>query len=120
VSHQGTFKEPTIKGTSRAYVRLFEYFETPEKWLEFLQRYRVERVPFGMQLAGDCAVRVIDPATSEVAVIGLEVPNEIKYHTYIATGRSFWTEEFASATHRRRRVIEVGYAQALKDEVVPR
>lgn len=120
MSDQGTFKKPTIKGTSRTYVRLFDYFAAAEKWLEFLQRYRVERVPFGMERAGDCAVRVTDLATGEVAVLGLEVPNEIKYHTHTATGRSFWTEEFASATHRRQRIIEVGSAQVSKDDVVPR
>lgn len=118
--HQVIFKKPTISGTSRAYVRLFDYFATAEKWLKFLQRYRVERVPFGMQRAGDCAVRVIDLGTSEIAVLGLDVPNEIKYHTHLATGRSFWTEDFASATHRRHRVIEVGYAEPSRDEVVPR
>lgn len=48
MSHQGSFKKPTIKGTNRAYVRLFEYFVTPQVWLEFLERYRVEYVAFGM------------------------------------------------------------------------
>ena len=120
MNHQGTFKKPTIKETSRAYVRLFDYFATAEKWLNFLHRYRVERVPFGIQRAGDCAVRVIDLESGAVAVLGLEVPNEIKYHTYTAMGRSFWTEEFLNATHRRNRIIEVGNTQVSKDEVVPR
>lgn len=114
------FKRPTIKETNRAYVRLYEYFNTPEKWLAFLERYRVEIIDFGMRRHGDCAIRVIDPETQEVAVLGLELPNTVKYHTYVATSRSFWNEEFASATHRRIRTIEVGDAQASKDEVAPR
>lgn len=88
--------------------------------MEFLQLYRVETVPFGMQRAGDCAVRVTDLATGEIAVFGLEAPNEIRHHTYTATGRSFRTEEFASATQRRHSIIEVGYSLTSKDEVVLR
>lgn len=105
---QATFKKPTIKGTSRAYVRLFSYFQTPEKWLEFLEQFRIEYVAFGMQRAGDCAVRVIEPSNGKVADLGLDVPNEIKYHTYVATARSFWIEEFSSSTYRRHRMTEVG------------
>ncbi len=112
------FKRPTIKATSRAYVRLFECFRTPEEWLSFLSRFRVEHPASGMQRNGDCAVRVIDPSTGEVATLGLEIPNEIKYHTYIATARSFWTESFTSATQRRRRVWEIGYSQPSTDEVL--
>lgn len=121
MDHLRAFKRPTIKETSRAYVRLYGYFKTPEKWLAFLERYRVEYINFGMRRNGDCAVRVIDPATQEIAVLGLDLPNEIKYHTYTdKTDRSVWNEEFASATHRRRRQFEVGSDQASKDEVVPR
>ncbi|AIO71594.1 hypothetical protein DM80_6128 [Burkholderia multivorans] len=36
------FKKPTIKDKGRAYVRLFQYFETPESWLEFLDQYAIE------------------------------------------------------------------------------
>jgi hypothetical protein len=114
------FKRPTIKATSRAYVRLFECFRTPEEWLSFLSRFRVEHPASGMQRNGDCAVRVIDLSTGDLATLGLEIPNEIKYHTYIATARSFWTESFTSATQRRRRVWEIGYSQPSTDEVFDR
>lgn len=120
MDQKGTFKKPTIKATSRAYVRLYEYFTTPDRWLEFIRTYHVEPFNYGMRRDGDCAVRVIDPATREMAVLGLEIPNEIKYHNNVAMGRSFWNENFTSATHRRHRQIESGYAQAFKDEVVPR
>ncbi len=120
LSQQVIFKKPTIKRTNRSYVRLFEYFATAEKWTEFLQKYRVELVPFGMHRNGDCAIRVIDRATNQLAVLGLDVPNEIKYHSYIATARSFWTEEFENATHRLHRIIEIGYQSAPKDEVTPK
>jgi hypothetical protein len=50
MSRQGTFKKPTTKDTSRAYVRLFGYFVTPKGWTEFLQLYRVEPIAVGMQL----------------------------------------------------------------------
>jgi hypothetical protein len=112
------FKKPTIKDTSRAYVRLFGHFRTPQEWLEFLQFNRVEYMPFGMQREGDCAVRVIDLATNDLAVLGLEVPNVVKYHNNVPFGRSFWTEEFLSPTHRRHRVMEIGHeAQVLEDKV---
>jgi hypothetical protein len=114
-----TFKKPTIKATSRAYVRLFGYFSTPEKWLAFIDRYRIEFVEFGMHRNGDCSVRVIDSTNEKIATLGLDVPNEIKYHTYTPTGRSFWTENLFSPTHRRHRVIEIGLLQASKDEVIP-
>ncbi|SOY83461.1 conserved hypothetical protein [Cupriavidus taiwanensis] len=114
------FKRPTIKDTNRAYVRLFEYIKTPDQWLSFLARYSVVNVPYGMKRNGDCAVRVIDPTSGSLAVLGLELPNEIKYHTYVATARNFWTEGFTSATHQRNRVLEVGCAQPRNDDVVPR
>jgi len=42
-----SFKKPTIKATSRAYVRLFGYFSSPSDWLDFLERYQVKcPVPF--------------------------------------------------------------------------
>lgn len=65
-----SFQKPTIKDTNRAYVRLFGYFVTSQKWLEFLQRNRIENVPFGMQRDGGCAVQVIDRATNDPAVLG--------------------------------------------------
>lgn len=117
---QDAFKKPTIKTTSRAYVRLFGYFTSPEAWLAFLDRYRVEPFDFGMQRHGDCAVRVVDPTTGHLATLGLEIPNEIKYHTYIGTAQSFWQERFFSDTQQRYRTFEVGYAQPSKDEVSPR
>lgn len=120
MSRQGAFKKPTIKDTSRAYVRLFEYFTSPEAWLAFVDRYRIESFSFGMQRHGDCAVRVVDPATGHLATLGLSVPSEIKYHTYVATARSFWQECFLSDTQRRERTFEVGYAQPSKDEVSTR
>lgn len=89
---QSAFKKPTIKATGRAYVRLFGYFTSSEAWLAFLERYRVEPFDFGMQRHGDCAVRVIDPTTGQLAALGLEIPNEIKYHTYMATARSFFID----------------------------
>jgi len=119
MSSHVAFKKPTIKGTSRAYVRLFDYFGTADKWLDFLARYRIENVPFGMRRHGDCAVRVVDLATGQLAKLGLEIPNEIKYHTYVATARSFWLENFTSDTERRDRAIEVGYPHPSKDEVLP-
>jgi hypothetical protein len=94
----GTFKKPTIKATSRAYVHLFGYFSSHDAWLAFLERYRVEPFEFGMQRHGDCAVRVVDPTTGRLAALGLEIPSEIKYHTHVATGRSFWQERFLSDT----------------------
>ncbi|MCY0852536.1 hypothetical protein [Cupriavidus sp. D39] len=118
-SHGG-FKKPTIKDNGRAYVRLFGYFATQDEWLRFLTRYVVKHVPFGMERNGDCAVRVIDPTTGELATLGLELPNEIKHHTYVATARSFWNENFANDTQRRSRTVEVGFDQPSKDEVVPR
>lgn len=114
------FRKPTIKGNSRAYVRLFGYFVTPQKWLQFLQLNRVEYIPFGMQRAGDCAVRVIDLATNDLAVLGMEIPNVVKYHNNVAIGRSFWTEEFLSPTHRRHRLTEIGHTQASEDKETPR
>ena len=120
MSSPDSFKKPTIKGTSRAYVRLFGYFATPQKWLEFLRANRIDYMPFGMQREGDCAVRVIDRATNDLAVFGLEVPNVVKYHNNTAFGRSFWTEEFLSPTHQRRSVTEIGYPQASEDKTSPR
>jgi hypothetical protein len=117
MNRQAEFKKPTIKATSRAYVHLFQYFSPLAAWLAFLERYRVEQFDFGMHRNGDCAVRVIDPTTGQLAVLGLEIPNEIKYHTYVATARSFWTESFLSDTQRRNRILEVGNAAPLKDEV---
>lgn len=120
MNQQVAFKRPTIKATSRAHVHLFEYFSTPTAWLAFLERYRVERFDFGMHRNGDCAVRVIDPATGQLAVLGLELPNEIKYHTYAATAQSFWSESFLSKTERRNRILEVGHAGLSRDEVSQR
>ncbi|WP_208458875.1 hypothetical protein, partial [Burkholderia gladioli] len=51
---------------------------------------------------------VIDPATGDLADLGLDIPNQITYHTFAAE-RSFWNERYASATLRRHRTIEVGY-----------
>lgn len=113
------FKKPTIKDHGRAYVRLFQRFETPESWLQFLDRYTIEHRPFGVRRNGDCAVCVLDPATGNLADLGLEIPNEITYHTFAAE-RSFWNERYASATHRRHRVLEVGRDLPSKDEVFPR
>jgi hypothetical protein len=119
VGHQGSFKKPTIKDTNRAYVRLFEFFSSPHEWLEFLQRHHVEYVAFGMQRNGDCAIRVMDSSTGQPALLGLKVPNKIKYHSYVAAARSFWTEDFSDGTHRRHRIIEVGNATPLEDSVIP-
>lgn len=110
-----SFRKPTIKDTSRAYVRLFQYFKTNADWLAFLVRYEVRHVPFGHVSHGDCAVRVIERATGEVARLGLDIPIEIKYHTYVATARSFWNESFVSDTHVRERTIEVGYSEPSRD-----
>ncbi|GAA5013100.1 hypothetical protein GCM10025794_01350 [Massilia kyonggiensis] len=120
MNRQVAFKKPTIKATSRAYVHLFQYFSTPATWLAFLERYKVEQFDFGMHKYGDCAVRVIDPETGQLAALGLEIPNEINYHTYVATARSFWTESFLSDTQRRNRIWEVGCAAPSKDEVISR
>jgi hypothetical protein len=73
-----------------------------------------------MQRHGDCAVRVLDSMTGDLAALGLEILNEIKYHTYVATGRSFWQERFLSETQRRDRTLEIGNPLPLKDEVCPR
>ena len=117
---QAALKKPTIKGTSRAYVRLFGYFSSSESWLEFLERYKVGPFDFGMHRHGDCAVRVVDPTTGQLASLGLGIPSEIKYHTDIATARSFWHECFLSDTQRRQRTLEDGNAQPSTDEVLPR
>jgi hypothetical protein len=93
---QDSFKKPTIKATNRSYVRLFGNFTSPEAWLEFLDPYRIEPFDFGMQWHGGCAVRVVAPTTGHLATLGLEIPNAIKYHTYVATARSFWQECFLS------------------------
>ena len=113
------FKKPTIKDNGRAYVRLFQCFDTPECWLDFLSRYTVQHQPFGVRRNGDCSVCVIDPATGDLANLGLEIPNQITYHTF-AGDRSFWNERYASATHRRHRAIEVRSDRPSKDEIVPR
>lgn len=47
------FKKPTIKDNGRAYVRLFQCFETPERWLDFLNRYSVQPQPSGVARNGD-------------------------------------------------------------------
>jgi len=117
MNQQMTCKKPTIKATSRAYVHLFEYFSIPAAWLGFVERNSIEHFDFGMHRNGDCAVRVIDPATGQLAVLGLEIPNEIKYHTSVATARSFWSESFLGETQRRNRILEVGYTDPSKDEV---
>lgn len=114
------FSKPTIKKHGRAYVRLYDYFKTPDRWLAFLERYTVEHFDVGMRRNGDCAVRVIDPVTQEVAALGLDIPSLITYRTHVATARSFWNEEFRSETHRRQRTFEVGFVQASNDTVVPR
>lgn len=119
MSNSVVFKKPTIKATSRAYVRLFGYFTSSEKWLDFLAHHRIEYVPFGIQRNGDCSVRVINTTTGAIAILGLDVPNEIKYHSHIATGRSFWTEDFLSASHKRHKVSEVGFSKASDDVVTP-
>jgi hypothetical protein len=67
-----------------------------------------------------CSVRVIDLATNDLAVLGLEVPNVVNYHNNVPFGRSFWTEDFLSPTHRRHRVIEIEYAQVSEDKVTPK
>ncbi|BCN13347.1 hypothetical protein RPSD_52320 (plasmid) [Ralstonia solanacearum] len=113
------FKKPTIKDNGRAYVRLFQYFETPECWLKFLEQYSVQTRSFGSRWDADCEVRVIDRATGDLAVLGLAVPNFIKYHTFAAE-RSFWNEWYLSATEKRHRTIEVGYDRPSKDETVER
>ena len=117
---QAAFKKPTIKATSRAYVRLYGYFSTSEAWLAFIERYKVEPFNFGLHRHGDCAVRVVDPTTGQLAALGLEIPNEIKYHTYVATARNFWQECFLSDTQRRHRTLEEGFPQPSRDEVLPR
>ena len=113
------FKRPTIKGNGRAYVRLFQFFETPESWLKFLGQYAVETQSFGSRWDADCTVRVFDRETGDLAVLGLQVPNHIHYHTFAAE-RSFWNEWYLSSTEKRHRVIEVGYDQPTKDETKPR
>lgn len=113
------FKKPTIKDKGRAYVRLFQYFETPESWLKFLDQYAIETQTFGSRWDADCEVRVIDRSTGDLAALGLQVPNHIKYHTFAAE-RSFWNEWYSSGTEKRHRVIEVGYDRPSKDETVQR
>lgn len=120
MNRKNTFKKPTIKGTSRAYVRLFEYYKTEDKWLYFLGKYQVKNLPFGNERNGDCAIRVIDPSNGMLAELGLEIPSEIKYHTYTATGRCFWNEHFIGDSHVRNRTIEIGYPNPTKDEVLPK
>lgn len=119
MSQPDRFKKPTIKATNRAYVRLFETFSSTESWLKFLGQYQVECVGFGYQRAGDCAVRVVDPKTGNLAILGLEIPNHITYHTHAAE-RSFWNEHFLSETQRRHRTFEVGYPKASKDQLANR
>lgn len=114
------FKKPTIKDNGRAYVRLFQCFKTTESWLDFLNRYTIRHLPFGVRRNGDCAVCVYDPTTGDLAELGLEIPNEIIYRKLVAEGSFVWTESYASATHRRYRAIEVGCDMPLRDEVVPR
>lgn len=114
---KASFKKPTIKGYGRAFVRLYCYFGSAESWQQFLESYRVQHVPFGMVRNGDCAVQVVSRATGEVVALGLEIPHQIRYHTNVATVRSFWTEEFMDANHKRIRIIEVGSAIPLKDDL---
>lgn len=103
-----TFRKPTIKADGRACVRLYSYFNTPEKWIAFLERHHVERIPFGMARNGDCAIRVVDRASGILAALGPDIPCVIKYHVNIHPDRQFWTEEFATSTEVRSRVTEVG------------
>lgn len=120
MDRQAVFKKPTIKTTSRAYVRLFKYFSSLDAWRAFSEQYKVEPFPFGMHRRGDCAVRVVDTTTGQLATLGLEIPSEIKYHTDVATARSFWHECFLSDKQRRNRILEEGIATPSKDEVVPK
>ncbi|WP_186214941.1 hypothetical protein [Burkholderia gladioli] len=112
-------KKPTIKDKGRAYVRLFEFFETPESWLGFLDQYAVETTSFGSRWDADCTVRVIDRATGDLAALGLHIPNHIHYHTFSGE-RSFWNEWYLSATEKRHRVLEIGDDRPSKDETKPR
>jgi hypothetical protein len=113
------FKKPTIKDKGRAYVRLFQFFETTESWLRFLEQYVVETKSVGSRWDADCTVRVIDRTTGDLAVLGLHVPNHIHYHTF-GGERSFWNEWYLSATEKRHRVFEVGCDRPSKDEITQR
>lgn len=113
-------KKPTIKGTSRAYVRLFQYLGTVEEWLSFLEKYAVEDIPFGQQRFAEHAIRVLDRSNGELATLGLDLPCVIKYRNNIEPSRQFWIEEFQSATHRRRRILEVGRVAPSTDEIQER
>lgn len=121
MSTKDCFKKPTIKGTNRAYVRLFEYFRTPTEWQAFVGHYDVRPMSHGQQRYGDCAVRVFDRSTGGLAVLGLEIPNEITYHTFMGSSpRSFWNERFTSDTHQRHRTFEIPYNEPSSDELVAR
>ena len=110
-------KRPTIKETNRAHVRLFEYFTSLDKWLDFLKRYSVEFFSFGNRRNRDCAVRVVHLQSNELSNLGLDIPNHIIYHTYVSTAQSFWNEHFLSEMQTRTRSFEVGYPNVCKDEV---
>ena len=114
------FRRPTIKANGRAYTRLFtEYLKAPDTWTAFIARYRIESIPHGLAKNGDCAIQVIDPATGQLAVLGLNVPCVIKFHDIVEPSRQFWNEFFLSADEQRSRTIEVGLGVA-KDDVQPR
>ncbi|SAK98465.1 hypothetical protein AWB80_07527 [Caballeronia pedi] len=113
------FKKPTIKENGRAYVRLFQCFPNTESWLNFLANHSIKSETYGSRYDADCEIRVINRATGDLAVLGLEIPNRIRYHTF-GGDRSFWNEWYLSATHTRHRTTELGYNSPSKDETVPR
>lgn len=115
-----SFKRPTIKEFGRAYVRLFNYFETPESWLSFLASHTIIQESEGVRRNGDCMIRVVDLACGELAMLGASIPNTIRYITYPAEGRAFWVEHFLDAHQARKRTWEVGQPSPSSDLITRR
>ena len=97
-------KRPTIKGTNRAYVRLYDYVVKRDAWDEFTQKYSVRMIPHGMEKNGDCAVHVLDQ-NGRLACLGAHIPHKITYSDFIHPPRTTWVEFFSDDNASWKKVI---------------
>lgn len=96
-------KRPTIKGTNRAYVRLYDCVIKHQRWEDFISKYQVQIKSHGQERHGDCAIQVIG-SDGLPARLGPNIPNQISYSNFIHPARETWIEYF-SDEHTNWKVV---------------
>lgn len=99
-------KRPTIKGTNRAYVRLYDYVIKHQHWEDFKSKYQVQMKSHGQERHGDCAIVVIG-TDGLLARLGPHIPNQIRYTNFIHPARETWVECFSDEKESWEKVTSI-------------